>query len=256
MSLTQGKIVVKIGTNVLTDAQGDLDISVIESIVDQIAKIKKQGYKVILVSSGAVGAGKATFQLKNVKDETIQRQVYSAIGQVKLMSIYADFFKKHNMYCAQVLASKEDFLGGTHYKNMKNCFKGLLLDDIIPIVNENDVVSLKELMFTDNDELAGLTAYLIEADTLMILSNIDGFYNGDPSEPSSEVLPLVKLSENAEQFVQSSRSTQGRGGMESKFETAKRCTEKGIETYLANGKRKNILLDILNNDFIGTKFTK
>lgn len=250
------KIVVKVGTNVLTDTQGNLDISVIQSIAKQIATLKKTGIKVILVSSGAVGAGKASFQLQNVKDDTIQRQVYSAIGQVKLMNLYSNFFKEHNMYCAQVLATKEDFAGGSHYENMKNCFKGMLLDDIIPIVNENDVVSLKELMFTDNDELAGLTAFLIEAEALIILSNIDGFYNGHPKDPAAQVISNVRLSENPEQFVQTDKSSQGRGGMQSKLDTAIRCTSKSIDTILANGKRADILLDIIKGNFVGTTFYK
>ena len=251
------KIVVKVGTNVLTDENGDLDKKAIYSISNQIIEIKKRyNCKVILVSSGAVGSGKAVFTLKNVKNKTLQRQVYSAIGQVKLMNLYSSYFEEQGMFCAQVLTSREDFLSQAHYKNMSKCFNGLLRDDIIPVVNENDVVSLEELMFTDNDELAGLTAFMINADALIILSDIDGFYNGNPSDPNSSVIKHVKLSDKSEKYVQSAKSTGGRGGMKSKLQIAKRCAEKGIITVMANGKKENILLDIYAGTFHGTTFSE
>ncbi len=248
-------IVVKLGTNVLTDSNGQLDTSVIQRIVDQVASLKKEGNKVIIVSSGAVGAGKSIYQLSNVKDEIIQRQVYSSIGQVQLMNLYAEYFKHYNLVCAQVLATKEDFLGKEHYKNMKNCLKGLLKDDIIPIINENDVVSLKELMFTDNDELAGLTAYLIKADILVILTSVDGLFTGDPSDDASELINEVHLGDDShKRFITENKSTQGRGGMLTKFDTASRMAGKGIVTYLANGKKENILSAIVQGKQVGTCF--
>ncbi len=249
------KIVVKVGTNVLTDEHGELDTNVIHNIVHQIAQLKEQGNTVVLVSSGAVGAGKSIHKLQNTSDETTQRQVYSALGQVKLMSLYSTYFLEYGYHCAQVLATKDDFTGREHYRNMKNCFHGLLEDDIIPIVNENDVVSLKELMFTDNDELAGLTAFMIKADALLLLSNIDGFYTGNPTESTSELIPVVNYGDyGIEKYIQSVKSSGGRGGMESKFNTAKKVSEKGIITYIAHGKETNIILDIVHEKEIGTKF--
>ena len=248
------KIVVKIGSNVLTKENGQLDTSVIAGIVEQVATLKKEGHTVVLVSSGAVAAGKSIYQLKNVEDLTTRRQIYSSIGQVKLMNLYYELFSMHEIICAQVLATKEDFMGGEQYRNMKNCFNGLLLDSIIPIVNENDVVSLDELMFTDNDELAGLTSFLIEADKLIILSNVDGLYDGSPDEESSQIIPKIKLKDDFRDKICSSKSSSGRGGMESKYEIGKKASLKGIPVTIANGKAENVILDIIENKEIGTTF--
>lgn len=249
------KIVVKLGTNVLTNEKGELDEKVIASITRQVAELKQQGHQVIVVSSGAVAAGKSIYRLTNVQNNVIRRQVYSSIGQVKLMSTYAGYFAKHGLVCAQVLATKEDFTGKEHYKNMSNCFKGLLKDDIIPVVNENDVVSLTELMFTDNDELAGLTAFMVKADKLIILSNVEGVFNGDPSHADSKVIAEVNFSSDTlDGFIQKEKSTYGRGGMLAKVEIARKTTEKGIVTYIANGKKENIIHSILQGESVGTKF--
>ncbi|MCP4521330.1 MAG: glutamate 5-kinase [Cytophagales bacterium] len=249
------KVVVKVGTNVLTDDNGELDTKVIQSIVHQIAQLKEQGHIVVLVSSGAVGAGKSIHTLQDEIDETTQRQVYSALGQVKLMNLYSSYFADYGFYCAQVLATKDDFIGGEHYRNMKNCFHGLLEHNIIPIVNENDVVSLKELMFTDNDELAGLTAFMIQADTLLLLSNIDGFYTGNPTDEDSELIPeIIFEDESMRKYIQTAKSSGGRGGMESKFNTTQKMAKKGVTTYIAHGKKSNTILEIIEGKKVGTKF--
>jgi glutamate 5-kinase len=249
------KIVIKVGSNVLTQADGQIDESVMAQLVEQIAELKKQGHTVVLVSSGAVASGKSMYKLQNIDDLTTQRQVYSAIGQVKLMTIYSQLFAKYGIICAQVLATKEDFMGGEQYKNMKNCFNGLLLDSIIPIVNENDVVSLDELMFTDNDELAGLTAYLISADKLLILSNIDGMFDRNPEDPEAKLISKIGIKDNFEDKIQTSKSSAGRGGMQSKYNIGRKTALKGISTTIANGKRKNVILDVVEGKEVGTTFT-
>lgn len=248
------KIVVKLGSNVLTNADDGLDIQVIEDIADQVAILKAIGVKIVIVSSGAVAAGKAVYTLQNVKSKVRQRQVYSSIGQAQLMNTYAAAFAKHNLICAQVLATKEDFIGLENYKNMRNCFSGLLKDDIIPIVNENDVVSLTELMFTDNDELAGLTAHMINANKLVILSTIDGVYKGDPNDPNVDIVRDVLPGENIMRLASKAKSSGGRGGMKTKIDIAMRAQEKGIETVIANGKSPRILLDIFDQKSVGTRF--
>ena len=248
------RLVIKVGTNVLTNDHESLDMGVIAQIVSQIAELKKNDYDIILVSSGAVGAGKELYTV-NSNDEIQQRQVYSSIGQARLMGIYADLFGKHGIICAQVLATKDDFMGKEHYKNMKNCFDGLLSNGIIPIVNENDVVSLKELMFTDNDELAGLTAFMAEVKTLILLSNIDGVFTGNPSDEHTELITEIPFGDTSfEQYIQTNTSSGGRGGMQSKFDTAKRLSEKGITVYIANGKQPTVILDIMSGKQVGTKF--
>jgi len=248
------KIVVKLGTNVLTRENGALDITSISHIVDQIVQLKQQGIEVILVSSGAVGAGRSAIQLSKNLNKIVQRQVYSAIGQIHLLNLYNNLFSNHQIFCAQVLATKEDFRDRTHYLNMKNCFQALLRDNVIPIVNENDVISVNELMFTDNDELAGLIASLMNADALLILSTVDGILDGHPDLPESKTIAKIDPDDKAiQEFIMPSKSSFGRGGMHTKFSISKKVSKLGITTFIANGKRSNIILDIIKDDFIGTK---
>jgi len=250
-----GKIVVKVGTNVLAREDGLLDITSISHLADQIAAIKRAGTDVILVSSGAVGAGRSLFEVPEGMNRVVRRQVFSAIGQVRLMEIYRQLFANHGLFCAQVLATREDFQGHTHYTNMKNCFQALLRDKVVPIVNENDVVSVSELMFTDNDELAGLVAAMINAQALIILSSVDGLLSAPPGEPGSEVIREIAFDDKQWlKAIAPSRSSFGRGGMHTKFRIAQKAAKLGITTIIANGRRANILPDILNGDFIGTRF--
>jgi len=248
------KIVVKVGTNVLTRSDGYLDLTAISHLVDQIATLKKGGVGVILVSSGAVGAGKSAIQLSEHLHKIIQRQVYSSIGQVRLMNTYANLFGNYQIHCGQVLATKEDFRDRTHYLNMRNCFQALLRDNVIPIVNENDVISVNELMFTDNDELAGLIASMINADALLILSTVDGILDGHPDNPDSKTIREIDPDDkNIQKVILPTKSSFGRGGMATKFNMSRKVSKLGITTIIANGKRPNIILDINKGDFIGTK---
>jgi glutamate 5-kinase len=249
------KIVIKVGTNVLTREDGLLDITTISHLVDQLAKIKSQGIEVLLVSSGAVGAGLSLIKLSNGLNKVVQRQVLSSIGQIKLMNIYTDLFANYDLLCAQVLATKEDFRDRMHYINMKNCFQALLRDNLIPIVNENDVVSVSELMFTDNDELAGLIASMINADTLIILSNVDGVFDGHPDDTESSIVATIDPDDKkAINFISHKQSSMGRGGMHTKFRIASKAAKIGITTFIANGKKYGILTDILKGDYTATKF--
>ncbi|MCO6478373.1 MAG: glutamate 5-kinase [Phaeodactylibacter sp.] len=249
------RIVVKVGTNVLAREDGLLDITSISHLVDQIAALKQAGTEVILVSSGAVGAGRSLFEAPEGMSKVVRRQVLSAIGQVRLMETYRQLFANHGLFCAQVLATKADFQGHTHYNNMKNCFLALLRDKVVPIVNENDVVSVSELMFTDNDELAGLVAAMTNAQALIILSSVDGLLSGPPGEPGSEVIPEIPYDDKQWlKAIAPSRSSFGRGGMHTKFRIAQKAAKVGITTIIANGRRANILLDIMKDDFVGTRF--
>lgn len=252
---TLRKIVVKVGTNVLAREDGLLDITSISHLADQIAAIKHSGTEVILVSSGAVGAGRSLFEVPEGMNKVVRRQVLSAIGQVRLMEIYRQLFANHGLFCAQVLATREDFQGHIHYNNMKNCFQALLRDKVVPVVNENDVVSVSELMFTDNDELAGLVAAMTNAQLLAILSSVDGLLSGPPGEPGSAVIREVAFDDKQWlKAIAPSRSSFGRGGMHTKFRIAQKAAKLGITTVIANGRRPNILLDILKGDFTGTRF--
>jgi len=186
MALSYNRIVIKIGSNVLTREDGLPDLERISHLVAQISEIKKQGKEVILVSSGAVASGRSLLSVSDKFDAVATRQLFASIGQVKLINTYSELFQKHNLVCAQVLVTKEDFRDRLHYLNMQNCFSILLQHNVVPVVNENDVISVTELMFTDNDELAGLIASMLKADALIILSNVDGIYNGDPKKREFE----------------------------------------------------------------------
>lgn len=247
--------VIKIGSNVLTTDLGSLDLAQLHHLVEQIAFLKKSGIPVVLVSSGAVASGRGLFPSPNSSDSISKRQLWASIGQVKLIQTYADFLAEFNLFCAQVLVTKEDFRDRTHYLNMKNCFSALLENGVIPVVNENDVISVTELMFTDNDELAGLVASMVNAEKLIILTNVDGVYSKNPTEADAFVIPEIGFNTNQTlSFDSAIKSNFGRGGMLTKFSMAKKTAALGIPVQIANGKRRNVLLEISKNQEIGTIF--
>ncbi len=259
MGFNYQRIIIKIGSNVFTQQNGLPDLQRIEHLVSQIAAIKKQGVEVILVSSGAVASGRSLITVSEKSDAVATRQLLASIGQVKLINTYANLFDKFNILCSQVLVTKEDFrdsnsVDRVHYINMKNCLETLLQHDVLPIVNENDVVSITELMFTDNDELAGLIASMLDAQALIILSNVDGIYNGDPKLPESKVIEEVSSAIDFSSYVQTSRSQFGRGGMITKSHMAQKTAQLGIAVHIANGTKTNILTDVLDNKVVHTRF--
>ena len=237
---TLKRIVVKIGTNVLTAPNGTLDIGIMADLIAQIAEAKRGGAEVLLVSSGAVGAGKAVLQLPEKLNQVTKRQVYSSVGQVELMRWYTELFRQQGMHCAQVLATKEDFRDRLHFVNMKRCLLALLRDDIVPVINENDVISISELMFTDNDELASLTASLVNADGLVILSNVDGVLD----ENKKPIATIKHSDTSVYDKVTTKKSSFGRGGMLTKLRMCQQAAKLGIHTFIANGK-KRLLLPLL-----------
>ncbi len=250
MQKDRKRIVIKIGTKVLTTDEGKLDNYFLEHIVEQVVQLRKQDTEVVLVTSGAGGAGKSLLSLQGIESEIVRKQIFAAVGQVKLMSLYAELFAQYGYLCAQVLATKEDFRDEIHYQNMLNCFEGLLLDNVVPIVNENDVVATTELMFTDNDELAGLVATQLKADTLIILTSTDGILD------SSGNTIFEVDSSNLEQvanYIIPDKSTGGRGGMTSKFAVAKELAAKGITVQIINGKTSDIG-QVVSGQKVGTRF--
>ncbi|WP_044402467.1 glutamate 5-kinase [Lacinutrix sp. Hel_I_90] len=250
------RVVVKVGTNVLTNKDNRIVGPVLKELVRQIAELYERDIMVILVSSGSAIAGKEVLGDTSITDKSIRRQVYSAVGQPRMMRHYYSLFHDYGMRCAQVLATKRDFDMGKHRENMINCYEGLLSEGVIPIANEDDAVSLTMSMFSDNDELASLVAELLDVDRLIILSDTDGLYTGHPDDDDSVKLNEVKGDQNVEKYVQASEKQEGegRGGMASKLKIAKGTAKKDIPTYIANGKRKNVIVDIIDNKPIGTKF--
>lgn len=241
------RIVVKVGSNVLTQTGGKLNITRMSALVDQIAWMRHHGYEVILVTSGAVACGRRELRVDHELDSVEQRQLYSAVGQVKLVNLYYDLFREYGMHVGQVLTMKENFQTEDQYRNQQACMEVMLQNGVIPVVNENDTVCVTELMFTDNDELSGLIAQMMNAETLILLSNIDGVYTGNPADPASQLIRSVSPGESLEHYIQTSKSSAGRGGMQSKYKTASTVAEAGIRVIIANGERENILPDLINN---------
>ena len=239
------RIAVKIGSNVLTRKDGTLDVTRMSALVDQVAELRKQGMEIILISSGAVASGRSEIKPSKKLDSVDQRQLFSAVGQAKLINRYYELFREHGIAVGQVLTTKENFGSRRHYLNQRNCMMVMLENGVIPIVNENDTISVTELMFTDNDELSGLIASMMDMQALVILSNIDGIYNGSPSAPDTEVIRKVEPGKDLSDYIQTEKSGFGRGGMLTKTTIARKVADEGIAVYIANGKKDNILVDLM-----------
>ncbi|MGN0069753.1 MAG: glutamate 5-kinase [Prevotella sp.] len=247
MDIPKRRIVVKLGSNVLTRANGKLNVTRMSAIVDQVAILRHSGYEVILVSSGAVACGRGELMVNHDLDTVEQRQLFSALGQVKLIGLYYDLFREHGLHIGQILTMKENFEPGEQYENQRACMAVMLENGVIPVVNENDTVSVAELMFTDNDELSGLIARMMNADTLILLSNIDGIYTGNPEDPKAHLIAVVPVGENLDTYIMREKSPFGRGGMQSKYATAVSAQMAGIDVIIANGRRDNVLVDLMEN---------
>ena len=246
------RIVIKVGSNVLTRPDGKLDVTRMSALVDQIAWLRKHDIEVILVSSGAMASGRGELKVDHSLDSVEQRQLFSAVGQVnsavgqvKLVGLYYDLFREFGIHVGQVLTMKENFQPGEQYRNQRACMTVMLENDVLPIVNENDTVSVTELMFTDNDELSGLIAQMMEADTLILLSNIDGIFTTHPDDPNAELINEVAPGRDLSEYIQPEKSAFGRGGMHSKYTTASKVSQSGIRVIIANGERENILIDLI-----------
>jgi len=250
------RIVVKIGSQVLCGLDGALNRETLSNLVDQLAGLHADGWQVLVVSSGAVAAGKglAPPGLRRITDPVARKQVLAATGQVHLMESYRQLFGGHALTVAQVLATKSDFQTRRHYLNMRGCIEGLLTAGIVPVVNENDVVSVTELMFTDNDELAGLLAGMVDAELLCLLSTVPGVYDG--AKDGDEKHYIDRWDDALHQIddvVSRGTSTLGRGGMNSKLAIARKVARLGTEVVIADGTDPQIMHRILAAQ-AGTRF--
>ena len=239
------RVVIKVGSNVLTKNDGTVDSAAMEEIVGQIALLKESGVEVILVSSGAVVSGKSLIKCHRKLDSVSARQLYSSVGQARLINRYFELFSRHSIVCGQVLTTKESLSTRDHYLNQMNCMTVMLENGVIPVVNENDTISVTELMFTDNDELSGMVASMMDAQCLIILSNVDGIYNGRPGDAGSSVIREVHPGDNLAAYIDTGKSSFGRGGMLTKYRIASKVADECIEVVIANGKKQNILTDII-----------
>jgi glutamate 5-kinase len=251
------RIVVKIGSQVLCDAAGSLNHEVMARLAGQVGGLAAQGHQVLLVSSGAVaaGSGVAGSRLARIADPVTRKQVLAATGQLRLMESWRALFEKQGLPVAQILTSKSDFQTRRHYLNMRGCIEALLTAGIVPIVNENDVVSITELMFTDNDELAGLLAGMVNADLLCLLSTVPGVFDGDPDDPTTQCIGTWdETVHQIEDIVQRGTSALGRGGMHSKLAIALKTAKLGTEVVIADGADPDVLVKVVTAQSAGTRF--
>ena len=253
-------VVVKVGTRVLTRTDGTLDDERVASIAGQLAQLWKSGKRVVLVSSGAVGAGLGRLQVKQRPTALSQLQAAAAIGQSLLIESYNRALEPHQLHAAQVLLTAEDLQDRSRYLNVRNALFALFDNNAVPIINENDTVSVEELQlsFGDNDRLAALVTNLVRAPLLVLLSDIEGLYDGDPKDANTNVLSVVTdLSAAEAEHVcdgQSGGLKLGTGGMTTKLKAVRIVTSAGENVVIANGRRENVLEEILAGQEIGTLF--
>lgn len=257
-------VIVKVGTGSVTKSNGSLDLDALREITDQIAEASNRGYQIILVTSGAIASGIAELGVKPNPNDIVFKQACAAVGQGILMEHYRELFKRHDLKVAQVLLTKEDLSNRVSYIHTCNVLDKLLNLRVVPIINENDVTSVDEIMpimkgyrvnFSDNDILSVLIANALQADLIIILSNVDGLYDVDPSKKKkARVIPVVEKITHELKKLAEGKSAFGRGGMKTKLEAAEIAMQSGIPLIIANSRRKNVLLDILEGKKIGTYF--
>ena len=249
-------IVVKVGTNVLTDDSGALDRARMQSLADQLHRIHAAGRKVVLVSSGAIGAGVGRLGLGKRPSDLPHLQACAAVGQSALMQVYQECLTPHGLHTAQILLTAGDFDHRVRYLNVRNTILTLFEYRCLPIINENDTVSIAEIKFGDNDHLAAMVTNLLRAPLLILLTNVDGLYSSDPhSDPSAKLLATVPHIDRAvTDMAGVSKSLLGTGGMKSKLRAARLATAAGESVIMANGAVPNVLDRIFAAEVIGTLF--
>jgi len=259
------RIVIKVGTNVVMRDDGRLALSQLYGIAESVARLRQQGRDVLMVSSGAVGLGMERIGFKQRPTDLAQIQACAAIGQSRLMAIYDDAFDKLGCRTAQVLLTEDDFRDPERYSNLRSTLAALLGMGVIPVINENDTVSTVELdhptdqpgrerVFGDNDKLSALVMTYVHADLLLLLSDVDGLYRGDPAADNTELISEVaEINREVRDFAQG-KSDRGRGGMASKLEAARIATEAKGLAVIANGRLPNVIERVCAGEVVGTLF--
>ncbi|MGB9692354.1 MAG: glutamate 5-kinase [Candidatus Sumerlaeaceae bacterium] len=252
-------VVLKLGSAVLTGSEGDLDRALMKSLCHCVAGLVKAGQRVILVSSGAVAAGRAALGVRERQLTISRKQALAAVGQSRLMAIYAELFQPYGIYVGQMLLTASDMEDRRRYLNARNTLDELLRAKCVPIINENDTVTVDELKFGDNDGLAARVAVKMQADGLILLSDVEGLYEENPkTNPRAKLVEVVErlTSSTIEKYCPTAGpgSLVGSGGMLSKLRAARIATSAGVHVVIANGKRSGILEDILRGEFRGTYF--
>ena len=248
------RLVVKLGTGVLTDSRKLIDPAQLEQIVAQVAALRKAGKQVVVVTSGAVGAGMGALGYQTRPTDLAEKQACAAVGQTRLMAVYEKLFAAHDLVVAQVLLTHEDLEHHERHLNARNTLVTLLDRGVVPIINENDAVSFTEIKFGDNDTLSALVASLLPADLLVILTTVDGVIENFGRKNPRTVSVIGKIDAALEKMAGGTTSATAVGGMKSKVEAAKIAVRSGIPLVIASGKRKNVLARILGGEDEGTLF--
>jgi glutamate 5-kinase len=256
------RVVVKLGSNLFFDDGGNLALERIRELIDDVAFARGNGLQFILVSSGAVALGSSALKMRPQSAMLVQKQAFAAVGQSRLMNLYEQGFSKHGMVTAQVLLTEEDFSNRKRYLNLRNTLMALLEMDVIPIINENDTVATGELevtdrnaSFSDNDKLSALVMSKLEAQLLILLSDVDGLFTGNPREnPTATLITDVNAVTPELERLAGGKSSRGRGGMGTKLEAARIAMNSGGMAVIANGQKPGVLRRILSGDIEGTLF--
>lgn len=250
------RVVIKVGTSVLLDNEKKISIDMVRKLAKQVKTIRDKGIETIIVSSGAIASGMEALGLKKKPKEIEKRQALASVGQIKLMKMYMDAFEKEKLKIGQVLLTHEDIESKTRCLNLMNTLNALLAIKVIPVINENDALSFKEIRFGDNDNLSALIAQITNSDLLMLLSDVDGLCNKDPQRyPDACVINVVeRIDERIEKLACGTSSEKSTGGMVSKLEAAKKAGCYGIPTRIVRGDIENIALRVINGEDVGTLF--
>ena len=250
------RIVVKVGTSTIAHSTGCINIRHVEELCKVLSDLKNAGNEIILVSSGAIGMGVGKLSLKEKPTDMPTKQAAAAVGQCELMYVYDKLFSEYNHYVAQILLTGHDLEDTVRYKNIKNTMTRLLELNVLPIINENDTVNTDEISVGDNDTLGAIVAVSMQADLLVLLSDIDGLYTKDPHKyPDAELISeIAEITPEVEALGGKSRSGLGTGGMATKLTAAKKCIARGTDVIIANGSAPSVLYDILEGKKVGTKF--
>jgi len=259
MLMSYRRIVAKFGTSLLTSGTDHLDLQIMANLVKQVTQLYHQGKEIMIVSSGAIAAGRQKLRVVPEKKNTPFKQVLASVGQSRLMHAYEELFSQHNITIAQALLTKADMSDRAGYLNARNTLLALIELGVICIVNENDVIAIdeiQEMKFGDNDNLSAMVANLIDADLLVLLTDVAGLYTADPRhDPAAKLIPRVdKIEAAVEQLAQESTNRQGTGGMITKIEAAKLATSSGTNVIIVNGREPDILLRIERGENPGTFF--
>lgn len=250
------RLVVKIGSNIITAREGGLDEARMRSLAADISTVSGEGSEVIVVSSGAIAAGTGKLGLKRKPSDIRLKQAAAAVGQTQLMWLYEKIFSGNGKKVAQILLTRDVFTDRVRYINARNTLLTLIRLGVIPIINENDTVAMDEIRFGDNDQLAALVASLLDADRLVILSDVDGLFTADPRhDPDAELIPLVDgITPEIERLAGGAGSAVGTGGMYSKITAARKAMSAGITVNIINGRKKGLLPDLVHGRPHGTEF--